>query len=339
MFWNKEQRTNLRSLLSQSRNYTGIKHYCLTSESRNLSDLRITGPAYSRYAVAGRLEPAQVRSFEEFYLKISLNLKCKIFWLIVKLSFKYREKHGARRNIFARKSYSSARKSIFCARKSIFSVQKSISCVTFPRAYIFYVCAQTSLSARKHTYPRANILIFARGKAILRAEKSFCARTSISARGKVFLGGSVSERGKVFLARGKVFLARDRALESLIEYSRDRALQSLIEYLDSDIDTDETHRPCRLTPAAAAAAAAVPLDPGDIVIFHGAVIHDVPRVPSEEYLKEEKGLYRVHLLGKSMAEIDSLQFATKISRIYGYSIANILAEHCMPDFPKKLCHA
>ena len=128
MFWNKEQRTNLRSLLSQSRNYTGIKHYCLTSESRNLSDLRITGPAYSRYAVAGRLEPAQVRSFEEFYLKISLNLKCKIFWLIVKLSFKYREKHGARRNIFARKSYSSARKSIFCARKSFFARAKVFPC-------------------------------------------------------------------------------------------------------------------------------------------------------------------------------------------------------------------
>ena len=205
MFWNKEQRTNLRSLLSQSRNYTGIKHYCLTSESRNLSDLRITGPAYSRYAVAGRLEPAQVRSFEEFYLKISLNLKCKIFWLIVKLSFKYREKHGARRNIFARKSYSSARKSIFCARKSIFSVQKSISCVTFPRAYIFYVCAQTSLSARKHPYPRANILIRAQTYLFLRAEKPFCARKSRFARGRVYQRAEKCFLAEVFPSAEKYF--------------------------------------------------------------------------------------------------------------------------------------
>ena len=251
-----------------------------------------------------------------------------------------------RGEIFLRAKAILARGKVFFARGKVFLACRKVFLALLFRAHIYsmfarkhpypraniLIRAQTSLSARKHTYPRANILIFARGKAILRAEKSFCARTSISARGKVFLGGSVSERGKVFLAR-------DRALESLIEYSRDRALESLIEYLDSDIDTDETHRPCRLTPAAAAAAAAVPLDPGDIVIFHGAVIHDVPRVPSEEYLKEEKGLYRVHLLGKSMAEIDSLQFATKISRIYGYSIANILAEHCMPDFPKKLCHA
>ena len=245
-----------------------------------------------------------------------------------------------RGEIFLRAKAILARGKVFFARGKVFLACRKVFLALLFRAHIY------SMFARKHPYPRANILIRAQTYLFLRAEKPFCARkrmfcarTSISARGKVFLGGSVSERGKVFLARGKVFLARDRALESLIEYSRDRALESLIEYLDSDIDTDETHRPCRLTPAAAAAAAAVPLDPGDIVIFHGAVIHDVPRVPSEEYLKEEKGLYRVHLLGKSMAEIDSLQFATKISRIYGYSIANILAEHCMPDFPKKLCHA
>ena len=104
-----------------------------------------------------------------------------------------------RGEIFLRAKANLARGKVFFARGKVFLACRKVFLALLFRAHIY------SMFARKHPYPRANILIRAQTYLFLRAEKPFCARKSRFARGRVYQRAEKCFLAEVFPSAEKYF--------------------------------------------------------------------------------------------------------------------------------------